>query len=132
MVTWAGMHGEQPPTDLPGFLEFAPSLPTQGIAEIVAGCEPDGEARVIRYPASRWRHWEKLARRPAGLLVIGDAVASFNPVYGQGMSSAALQVEALRELISAGGLDGLVERFEPERSARPHRAWGIDSRRPCG
>jgi len=99
-VTLTGCFGEQPPTDLAGFADFAASLPTPGLAEIVEQCPPVGEAETFRYPASRWQHWERLDRRPAGLVVVGDAVCSFNPVYGQGMSSTALQIERLRDLLA--------------------------------
>jgi 2-polyprenyl-6-methoxyphenol hydroxylase-like FAD-dependent oxidoreductase len=91
-VTLAGQRGEQPPADLDGYLAFAQSLPTDGIARIVAGCAPVGEAIAYRYPSSRWRRWDQLATRPEGLIMIGDAACSFNPIYGQGMSSAAHQV----------------------------------------
>jgi 2-polyprenyl-6-methoxyphenol hydroxylase-like FAD-dependent oxidoreductase len=39
---------------------------------------------------------------PARLVSTGDAVASFNPIYGQGMSSAALQASCLSEYLSTG------------------------------
>jgi 2-polyprenyl-6-methoxyphenol hydroxylase-like FAD-dependent oxidoreductase len=104
-VTLAGQRGEQPPADLEGYLAFAQSLPTDGIARIVAGCTPVGEAISYRYPSSRWRRWEKLKTRPQGLVMIGDAVCSFNPIYGQGMSSAAHQALRLREVLAAGTAD---------------------------
>ena len=104
-VTLAGQRGEQPPPDLDGYLAFAQSLPTDGIARIVAGCAPVGEAISYRYPSSRWRRWDRLTARPQGLIIIGDAVCSFNPIYGQGMSSAAHQALRLRELLAAGGAD---------------------------
>src|SRR5450755_4649694 len=109
-VTLAGQHGEEPPADLDGFLAYAQTLPTTGIAEIVRNCRPIGEPAQYRYPSSRWLHWERLAQRPQGLIVIGDAVCSFNPVYGQGMSCVAHQVEKLRELLAQGGTADLAGR----------------------
>jgi 2-polyprenyl-6-methoxyphenol hydroxylase-like FAD-dependent oxidoreductase len=111
-VTLAGGFGEKPPSELADFLTFARSLPTPGLAEIIAGCEPLGDPRTYHYPNSRWLHWEKLADRPECFTVIGDAVCSFNPVYGQGMSSAALQAEALGGVLDHG-LAGL-----PARAAK--------------
>ena len=37
--------------------------------------------------------------------MIGDAVCSFNPVYGQGMTAAAMQALALRRYSGAGAPD---------------------------
>jgi 2-polyprenyl-6-methoxyphenol hydroxylase-like FAD-dependent oxidoreductase len=108
-LTLSGSFGERPPSELAGFQEYARSLPIQGPAEIATKCEPIGDARTFRYPSSRWRHWEKLSGRPEQFLAIGDAFCSFNPIYGQGMSSAALQAEALAEVLD-GGLPGLSAR----------------------
>lgn len=115
-VTLSGQNGEEPPTDLPAFLAYARTLPTPGIAEIIENCEPIGEAVRYRFPGSRWVRWERLDRRPAGFVVIGDAVCSFNPVYGQGMSSAAHQALRLRELLEQAGT-GLVDRRAPKAFA---------------
>jgi len=108
-VTLAGGHGLQPPTELDAFTAYATEMPTPGLARIAARCEPIGEPLVYRYPNSRWRRWEKVGSRPAGLVIVGDAVCSFNPIYGQGMSSAALQARELSRLV-ADGLDDLPRR----------------------
>ena len=65
-----------------------------------------------------------MRRFPDGLLVVGDAIGSFNPIYGQGMSSAALQATALDEAIE-GGLDGLAQRFYGRARTFVDIAWTI-------
>ncbi|MGV1027851.1 MAG: FAD-dependent oxidoreductase [Dermatophilaceae bacterium] len=100
ILTLTGIHGIQPPTELAEFIRFAAALPTTALAHVASAAQPIGEPAVFRYPASRWRHYEKHSRRPEGFLVIGDAVCSFNPVYGQGMSSAGRQVLALADLLA--------------------------------
>lgn len=86
-VTLAGAFGERPPSELTELQAFARGLATPGIAEVAAACEPVGDPLTYHYPDSRWLHWEKLADQPERFLAIGDAVCSFTPVYGQGMSS---------------------------------------------
>ncbi|MFN8195348.1 MAG: hypothetical protein U0R80_13825 [Nocardioidaceae bacterium] len=124
-VTLAGQAGECPPADLNGFLDYARSLPTPHLAEIIEGCEPAGEPMHYRFPGSRWVRWEKLSRRPEGLVVIGDAVCSFNPVYGQGMSSAAHQALRLRELLADGGTQRLARRTATAFAAVAATPWAL-------
>lgn len=124
VIMMAGANKEYPPTDEVGFNEFARSIDPEFYAALQAA-EPISKPYGYRGTESRWRHYEKLSRWPERFVVLGDAFCGFNPVYGQGMTVAALSAVALGdEIARAGGqLDGVAQRAERAFAKVTQGAW---------
>jgi 2-polyprenyl-6-methoxyphenol hydroxylase-like FAD-dependent oxidoreductase len=95
LVSLVGGDGDYPPTDEAGFFDFARSLRSPALYEAIAGAEPLTPIAGQRATENRLRHYDRLGHFPEGVVAVGDAVCAFNPVYGQGMTAAALGAEVL-------------------------------------
>jgi 2-polyprenyl-6-methoxyphenol hydroxylase-like FAD-dependent oxidoreductase len=127
LVSLGGYHGDYPPTDEDGFRAFAESLPSRDVAKLVAQEEPLSPIVAHKFPSNQWRHFEKVKRQPAGFIAFGDAIASFNPVYGQGMSVAALEARALAGCLTSPSLgsEGLPSAFYGRAAKLINNPWTI-------
>jgi NAD(P)H-flavin reductase/2-polyprenyl-6-methoxyphenol hydroxylase-like FAD-dependent oxidoreductase/ferredoxin len=100
LVTLINFNCNTPPRDMDAFREIARTLPQPHIHNIISESEPITEIHSFKYPSMFRRHYEKLAKLPAGIISIGDAFASADPVSGAGMTKAALEVESLVQVLA--------------------------------
>ncbi len=102
LVAAAGFGDRRPPRDTPGFVRFLSGLRDPALADLVALLEPVGEVSIHRQTANRRHRWDRVPGWPGGLLVVGDALCSLDPVYGQGITVAAEQATALGAALRRG------------------------------
>lgn len=105
IVTLAGTAGLYPPTEEDGFLEFARQLSDPILYNAIRKAEPVSPVFGYRRTENQWRHYERLKNWPGGFVVMGDAACCFNPIYGQGMTAAALGAVLLDEQLQAASGD---------------------------
>lgn len=99
MVTAGAWFGQEPEPTYEELQSYLRTLPVPDLHEALQGATPHGPPRRYRMPGGKRRHFDRLSRWPDRFLAIGDCVCSINPLFSQGMSASALQVEAMEDAI---------------------------------
>jgi 2-polyprenyl-6-methoxyphenol hydroxylase-like FAD-dependent oxidoreductase len=122
-----GRAGDYPPDVAEDFLDFVKSLPQRTLYDTLKQARFASPAARMIYPANRFRRYERHAGLPQRLIPVGDALCSFNPTYGQGMTSAALQAAALFDILAARTpgepLDVLLRRYLVRAAEAARLPW---------
>lgn len=133
VMTAQGCAGDYPPRDIEGFKEFLGSFESSEFLDIVEKFEVVGPIQSWTNTAGRLRDYVNLPTRPENLVVLGDAAAALNPVYGQGMSSAAIGARKLGAALSsyqndgATTLEGLAENFQKDLDSIIQLCWNFST-----
>jgi 2-polyprenyl-6-methoxyphenol hydroxylase-like FAD-dependent oxidoreductase len=129
VVTLGGIGRDYPPTSEAGFLEFARSLRSPIIYEAIKDAQPLSPVYGYRRTENRWYRYEKMSLLPEGVVVMGDAVCAFNPVYGQGITVAAMEALILDSCLQQqfrrnhSSIFGLTRRFQKQLAKTIATPW---------
>ncbi|MGG7575712.1 NAD(P)/FAD-dependent oxidoreductase [Streptomyces sirii] len=99
LITLQGAAGNHPPHDPDAFSDFARRLHSP-LGELLGGLTPQSAVRTYAHCSNRRNFYHRLSGWPAALIAIGDTVCAFNPLYGQGMSVAAMEAALLRTMLT--------------------------------
>lgn len=127
-VTLAGIAKDYPPNDNEGFLECARNLRDPAIYDAIKDAKPISKVHSYRRTENSWQHYE-LTQLPEGLAIIGDAACAFNPIYAQGMTTAALGALTLQKCLqkqftnSQFQVEGLTKTFQKQLAKVLETPW---------
>jgi 2-polyprenyl-6-methoxyphenol hydroxylase-like FAD-dependent oxidoreductase len=125
-VSLSGVAPNRPPRSAADFTALAAELETPVIADLLAEATPASRSRLFGKPTATWRRYDRLGTPITGFLPVGDAVASLNPLLGQGISVAAWQSAQLAYLLeSASSLPGITGQYLAATAGACRDAWAL-------
>jgi 2-polyprenyl-6-methoxyphenol hydroxylase-like FAD-dependent oxidoreductase len=125
-MTTFGVAKVEPPHDFAGMCALADEILPAHVAAAIRQGEPIGDVAFHKYPASRWRRYDTLDRFPVGIIPFGDAVVSFNPTFGQGMTMTSLQAGHLKRALETPGAD-LAREFNRATAKTTFPVWMMNA-----
>jgi 2-polyprenyl-6-methoxyphenol hydroxylase-like FAD-dependent oxidoreductase len=133
-LTLCGGDHDYAPVEEREFMEFAESLPSSMISEAIRNAKPLTPIRSFRNMQNRMRHYEEMAHLPGRFVLLGDAVCAFNPVYGQGMTIAAMGAMELGSALSAWKREldtAFVKTFQKRLAKLNTLPWSLATGEDC-
>ncbi|MFI6874764.1 FAD-dependent oxidoreductase [Streptomyces sp. NPDC050400] len=128
LVIVSGLRDDEPPTDDEQFVAYVKKrLPHPLLHRWMDEAEPVSSAFGYRRTANIRRRYDLPGRRPAGFLATGDALCTFNPVYGQGMAVAAMSAVALRDALADPRRTPTTRRVQEALLEASQQAWDISA-----
>lgn len=125
LAVFQPVDGGSPPTSFGEMVAVVERMLPASIVDGLRGATPAGEVSIARSTAASWRRYDQMSQLPEGLIVLGDALCHLNPMYGQGMSMAALQALALRDCLEAG-IGDLPRRFYMAAAEQILPVWTLN------
>ncbi|OBI86945.1 FAD-dependent oxidoreductase [Mycobacterium asiaticum] len=122
MLAVQTLAGHSAPTDRSSLFACLTGVAPPHVLAAARSAEPLADVMQYKFPANRWRRYDKLTHTPDGLIVMGDAMCTFNPLYGQGMSIAAIEALILRDCLRHGD-DNLPRQFFRRAAKEVGVAW---------
>ncbi|PEJ80510.1 FAD-dependent oxidoreductase [Bacillus wiedmannii] len=98
-VTFSGYANEKAPQTDDEFYDFAENLSISNVTDFLNKAEAISNIKTYKIPYQVRRRFDLVNHLPEGLLVVGDAHCRFDPVFGQGVSVAAMEAHQLQLLL---------------------------------
>lgn len=125
IVLTMGIGNDRPPADVEEFQQRVLAEPAPPLRDLMADAQPLTDVATYRFPTSVRRDFERLRRFPKRLFAAGDTLASFNPVYGQGMTCATRHATALEEHLAAPTWDRSAASYFARAGKTTDAAWSL-------
>ncbi|ORA63603.1 FAD-dependent oxidoreductase [Mycobacteroides franklinii] len=122
MMTLGTFNLDEPPATFDEMISFAEQFVPDELLDTIRAAVPIGDVRIFRYREAVWRRYDQMEQFPDGLLVIGDAICSLDPIKGQGMTMAVFEAVALRNCLFEGDA-GLAHRYFHAVGRRINAVW---------